>query len=76
MSLLIWKVIGSVREFPFKDKITSWETIDDWVTGRGEEEGSKCVSGSSMRCGLFYFKPSGQLLLMSLFRTAAKRINY
>ena len=26
-------------------------------------------------CGHFYFKPSGQLSLMSLFRTAAKGIN-
>lgn len=26
-------------------------------------------------CGRFYFKPSGQLLLISLFRTAAKGIN-
>lgn len=26
-------------------------------------------------CGRFYFKPSGQLLLMSLFRTAAKGID-
>lgn len=26
-------------------------------------------------CGHFYFKPSGQLFLMSLFRTAAKGIN-
>ena len=26
-------------------------------------------------CGRFYFKPSGQLFVMSLFKTAAKGIN-
>lgn len=51
MSLLIWKVIGSVREFPFKDKITSWETIDDWVTGRGEESVTVCRASLEVKGG-------------------------
>lgn len=43
MALLIWKVIGSVKE-ESKDKITNWEVTDDWVTGEGKGEVCKCVS--------------------------------
>lgn len=36
---------------------------------------SKCVSEALPGCEHFYFKPGGQLLLMSLFGTTAKGIN-